>query len=225
MTKKDQIPILNCKIRQADNQYDLDRKNAEIPASTDKDLPKYKCLTGKDSESTPSNIEKVRFDYSPLGIYAKNLTRLESVEKSNKQLANFIDARNNDNNDDDNDDNNDDDDNDDNDDNNDSPDDDNKTLKISNTQSPYYYRNIIRFTPFTKNESINKFKKYSLKTQYNEIKNFYNKLNELKDIKAKNNVQDFLKRVVMLNTEKIYKEKYFKPYLENYDKNYDKLQS
>ena len=166
---------------------------------------------GKDSELTPSNIEKVRFDYSPLGIYAKNLTRLESVEKSNKQLANFIDARNNDNNDDDNDDN------------NDSPDDDNKTLKISNTQSPYYYRNIIRFTPFTKNESINKFKKYSLKTQYNEIKNFYNKLNELKDIKAKNNVQDFLKRVVMLNTEKIYKEKYFKPYLENYDKNYDKL--
>ena len=50
MTKKDQIPILNCKIRQADNQYDLDRKNAEIPASTDKDLPKYKCLMGKDSE-------------------------------------------------------------------------------------------------------------------------------------------------------------------------------
>ena len=175
---------------------------------------------GKDSELTPSNIEKVRFDYSPLGIYAKNLTRLESVEKSNKQLANFIDARNNDNNDDDNDDNNDDDDdNNDNDDNNDSPDDDNKTLKISNTQSPYYYKNIIRFTPFIKNESINKFKKYSLKTQYNEI----NKLNKLKDIKAKNNVQDFLKRVVLLNTEKIYKEKYFKPYLENYDKNYDKL--
>ena len=151
MTKKDQIPIMNCKIRQADNQYDLGIRNAEIPASTDKDLPKYKCLMGKDSELTPSNIEKVRFDYSPLGIYAKNLTRLESVEKSNKQLANFIDARNNDNNDDDNDDNNDDDDdNNDNDDNNDSPDDDNKTLKISNTQSPYYYRHIIRFTPFIK---------------------------------------------------------------------------
>lgn len=50
MTKKDRIPILNRKIRLADNQYDLDRKNAKIPASTDKDLPKYKCLMGKDSE-------------------------------------------------------------------------------------------------------------------------------------------------------------------------------
>ena len=67
----------------------------DISAFTDKDLSKYKYLTGKDLELIQPNIEKVRFDYSPLGNYAKSLTRLESIEKSNKQLADFIDVQNN----------------------------------------------------------------------------------------------------------------------------------
>ena len=48
MTRKDQIKILDDKIKANNVQYDLDRMNAEISAYSSGDLPKYQDLTKKD---------------------------------------------------------------------------------------------------------------------------------------------------------------------------------
>ena len=47
MTRKDQIKILDVKIKANERQYDLDRTNAEISAYSSGDLPKYEYLTKK----------------------------------------------------------------------------------------------------------------------------------------------------------------------------------
>ena len=48
MTGKDQIKILDDKIKANNAQYDLDRMNTEISAYSSDDLPKYEYLTKKD---------------------------------------------------------------------------------------------------------------------------------------------------------------------------------
>ena len=48
MTRKDQIKILDDKIKAYNAQYDLDRMNAEILAYSSGNLPKYEYLTKKD---------------------------------------------------------------------------------------------------------------------------------------------------------------------------------
>ena len=47
MTCKDQIKILDDKIKANERQYDLDRTNAEISAYSSGDLPKCEYLTKK----------------------------------------------------------------------------------------------------------------------------------------------------------------------------------
>ena len=47
MTRKDQIKILDDKIKANNAQYDFDRMNAEILAYSSGDLPKYEYLTKK----------------------------------------------------------------------------------------------------------------------------------------------------------------------------------
>ena len=47
MTRKDQIKILDDKIKSNERQYDLDRTNAEISAYSSGDLPKYEYLRFK----------------------------------------------------------------------------------------------------------------------------------------------------------------------------------
>ena len=47
MTRKEQIKILDNKIKVNNAQYDLDRMNAEISAYSRGDLPKYEYLTKK----------------------------------------------------------------------------------------------------------------------------------------------------------------------------------
>ena len=48
MTRKDQIKILDDKIKSNSAQYDLDRMNVEISAYSNGGLPKYEYLTKKD---------------------------------------------------------------------------------------------------------------------------------------------------------------------------------
>ena len=67
MTIKDQLKILDRKIKQNSANYDLYRKNAEISALSSEDLNKYEYLTKKDLNYKPDPIEKARFEYSPLG--------------------------------------------------------------------------------------------------------------------------------------------------------------
>ena len=98
MTRKEQVKILDNKIKANNAQCDLDRMNAEISAYSSGDLPKYECLTKKDLGYKPDAFEQAKFEYSPLGkvftdgldISDKNeglLKRLKNIEgKINNQL-------------------------------------------------------------------------------------------------------------------------------------------
>ena len=67
MTRKDQIKILDDKIKSNTNQYKVDRLNAEISAFSSGDLNKYVFLTRKDLKYKPNALDKAKFEFSPLG--------------------------------------------------------------------------------------------------------------------------------------------------------------
>ena len=67
MTRKDQIKILDDKIKSNTNQYKIDRLNAEISAFSSGDLNKYKFLTRKDLKYKPNVLDKAKIEFSPLG--------------------------------------------------------------------------------------------------------------------------------------------------------------
>ena len=67
MTRKDQNKILDNKIESNINKYKVDRLNAEISAFSSGDLNKYEFLTRNDLKCKPNTLDKVRFEFSPLG--------------------------------------------------------------------------------------------------------------------------------------------------------------
>ena len=67
MIRKEQDKILEAKIKSNVNQYKVDRLNAEISAFSSGDLNKYEFLTRKDLRYKPNALDKVRFEFSPLG--------------------------------------------------------------------------------------------------------------------------------------------------------------
>ena len=82
MTRKDQIKILDDKIKANNVQYDLDRMNAEISAYSSGDLPKYEYLTKKDLGYKPDAVEKVKFEYSPIGkVFTNGLAKEDKSKK------------------------------------------------------------------------------------------------------------------------------------------------
>ena len=82
MTRKDQIQILDDKIKTNNVQYDLDRMNAEISAYSSGDLPKYEYLTKKDLGYKPDAVEKVKFEYSPIGkVFTDGLAKEDKSKK------------------------------------------------------------------------------------------------------------------------------------------------
>ena len=102
MTHKEQIKILDNKIKTAERQYDLDRINAEISAYSSGDLPKYEYLTKKDLGYKPDAVEKVKFEYSPLGkVFTDGLDKSDREVGIFQRLKNIEDDLNS--NDDDND--------------------------------------------------------------------------------------------------------------------------
>ena len=66
MTRKEQVKILDDKIKANNAQYNLDRMNAEISACSSGDLPKYEYFTKKDLGYKPDAFEQANFEYSPL---------------------------------------------------------------------------------------------------------------------------------------------------------------
>ena len=79
MTRKEQIKILNDKIEANKRQYDLDRINAEISAYSSGDLPKYEYL---DLGYKPDAVEKVKFEYSPIGkVFTDGLAKEDKSKK------------------------------------------------------------------------------------------------------------------------------------------------
>ena len=82
MTCKDQITILDDKIKANNVQYDLDRMNAEISAYSSGDLPKYEYLTKKDLGYKPDVVKKVKFEYSPIGkVFTDGLAKEDKSKK------------------------------------------------------------------------------------------------------------------------------------------------
>ena len=94
MTRKEQIKILDNKIKTNERQYDLDRINAEISAYSSGDLPKYEYLTKKDLGYKPDAVEKVKFEYSPIGkVFTDGLAKEDKSKKIGlfKRLKNIED--------------------------------------------------------------------------------------------------------------------------------------
>ena len=96
MTRKEQIKILDDKIKTNKRQYDLDRINAEISAYSSGDLPKYEYLTKKDLGYKPDAFEQAKFEYSPLGeVFIDKLEKSDRKEGFLKRLRNIEDRNNN----------------------------------------------------------------------------------------------------------------------------------
>ena len=90
MTRKDQIEILDDKIKANNVQYNLERMNAEISAYSSGDLPKYEYLTKKDLGYKPDAFEQAKFEYSPLGkVFTDGLRSFKKInieDRNNNQL-------------------------------------------------------------------------------------------------------------------------------------------
>ena len=95
MTVKDQLKILDRKIKQNEADYDLYRQNAEIFALSSGELDKYEYLTGKNLEYKPSPLQKPKSEYSPLGqVFNKEFKKDENSEGILKILKNIGDKNN-----------------------------------------------------------------------------------------------------------------------------------
>ena len=79
MTLTDEIKILDGKIKANEAQNDLDREAAKIFALSYKELNKYEYLTGEDLGYIPGEVEKVKFEYPPLG---EALNKAKSKQKN-----------------------------------------------------------------------------------------------------------------------------------------------
>ena len=96
MTIKEQVKILDNKIRLNQAQYDLGRQNAKISALNSGELDKYEYLTGEDLGYKPDLVQKAKFEYSPLGqVFNKGLEKDEKQESLLKRLKNIEDKTNN----------------------------------------------------------------------------------------------------------------------------------
>ena len=94
MTRKEQVKILDDKIKAIERQCNLDRINAEMSACSSGELPKYEYLTKKDLGYKPDALEKVKFEYSPIGkIFTDGLAKEDKSKKVGlfKRLKNFED--------------------------------------------------------------------------------------------------------------------------------------
>ena len=94
MTRKDQVKILDDKIKRNNVQYDLDRMNAEISAYSSGNLHKYEYLTKKDLGYKPDAVEKVQFEYSPIGkVFTDGLSKEDKSRRVGlfKRLKNIED--------------------------------------------------------------------------------------------------------------------------------------
>ena len=96
MTRKEQVKILDDKIKANNAQYDLDRMKAEISAYSSGDLSKDEYLIKKDLGYKPDAFEQAKFEYSPLGkVFTDGLDKSDKNEGLLKRLKNIEDKSNN----------------------------------------------------------------------------------------------------------------------------------
>ena len=90
MTVTDQIEILDDKIKSNQAQYHLGREAGKISALSSRDLlQKYEYLTGKDLGHKPSVFEKVKFEYSPLGMSLNRTFKKDEVKSVARSKRDF----------------------------------------------------------------------------------------------------------------------------------------
>ena len=90
MSIKEQIKILDNKIRQNRAGFNLNRKNAEISALSSGELNKYEYLTFQDLGFKPDPVQKAKFEYSPLGqVFNKGLTMDEKQQMFVKKVKKY----------------------------------------------------------------------------------------------------------------------------------------
>ena len=91
MIRKEQIKILDDKIKTNERQYDFDRINAEVSAYSSGDLPKYEYLTKKDLGYKPDAVEKVKFTIGK--VFTDGLAKEDKSKKAGlfKRLKNIED--------------------------------------------------------------------------------------------------------------------------------------
>ena len=63
MARQEQIKILDHKIESNNNQYKIDRLNAEISAFSSGNLNKYEFLAKKDLNYKPNALDKARLEF------------------------------------------------------------------------------------------------------------------------------------------------------------------
>ena len=96
MTRKEQVKILDDKIKANNAKYNLDSMNAEISAYSSGDLPKYEYLTKKDLGYKPVAFEQAKFECSPLGkVFTYGLDKSNRKQELLKRLKNIEDKSNN----------------------------------------------------------------------------------------------------------------------------------
>ena len=94
MTHKEQVKILDDKIKANERQYNSDRINAKILTYSSGDLPKYEYLSKKDLGYKPDAFEQAKFEYSPLGkVFTDGLAKEDKSKKIGlfKRLKNIED--------------------------------------------------------------------------------------------------------------------------------------
>ena len=96
MTIKEQIKILDDKIKQNQADYDLYRQNAKILALSSGKLDKYEYLRGENLGYRPDPVQEANFEYSPLGkVFNKGLDANEKQEGLLKRLKDIEDKTGN----------------------------------------------------------------------------------------------------------------------------------
>ena len=92
MTPPEQVKIFDDKIKVNKDQYDLDREAAKTSALSSGELEKYEYLTGEDLGYKPKVLEKVKFQYSPLGEALKNnaKTKTDKIVKKDKKDKHLV---------------------------------------------------------------------------------------------------------------------------------------
>ena len=91
----EQVKILDDKSKSNKAQYDLDRGAAKISALPSKDLQKYEYLTGENLGYKPDVIQRVKFEYSPLGeafnkVFKKDDKNKKVIKPDNDLVYNTV---------------------------------------------------------------------------------------------------------------------------------------
>ena len=81
MTLTDELKFLMTRLKRNQARYGFDREAAKISALSSKELDKHEYLTGEGLGYKPGVVEKVKFEYSPLGESLNNKVKSKTDKR------------------------------------------------------------------------------------------------------------------------------------------------